>query len=155
MKNKTILILLFFVVVFSSRYSSVFGQNTPEEISDKFFKLYNEKGVDPSVDYIMSTNKWLKKDTTRIVSIKMQLKKGAAIMGQYHGYELIDKRNYSESLITYDYMMKYDMQPIKITFFYYKPKDVWQIQTFVMEEIRPQQYDPNKSKKDGDNPKKP
>ncbi len=155
MNNKSFLIVLLLSMVFTCSYSIVSAQNTPEEMSDKFFKLYVEKGVDASVDYLMSTNKWLKKDSTRIISIKMQLKKGAAIMGQFYGYELIDKRNYSESLITYDYMMKYDMQPIKITFFYYKPKDVWQIQTFVMEEIRPQQYDPAKNKKDSDNPKKP
>lgn len=154
MKNKALIIFILFSISLITNFTKLYSQTTPEEISDKFFKLYVEKGIDPSVDYLMSTNKWLKKDTTRIISIKNQLKKGAAIMGQYYGYELIDKRNYSESLITYDYMMKYDMQPIKITFFYYKPKDVWQIQTFVMEEIRPQQYDPNKVKKDGDNSKK-
>jgi uncharacterized membrane protein YcgQ (UPF0703/DUF1980 family) len=155
MKKISLLFSIFFINLLLLSSTTIYSQTTPEEITDKFFKIYVEKGTDPAVDYLISTNRWLKKDTTKIVSIKMQLKKGTAIMGQYYGYELIDKRNYSESLITYDYMMKFDMQPIKITFFYYKPKDIWQIQTFVMEEIRPQQYDPTKNKKEGENPKKP
>lgn len=104
------------------------AQAKPEEVTEHFFELYQTVGSDEAVDYVFSTNKWLNSEKVTIDNIKAQLKKGMAIIGQYYGYELIQKDSLSENFVMMSYMLRYDRQPIKFEFILYKPNDKWQIQ---------------------------
>lgn len=111
--------------------SNAFAQTEsakPEEVTTRFFELFESKGSDAAVDFVFSTNKWLNSEQATIDNIKTQLKKGIAIIGQYYGYELIEKQVMGESFVMLSYMLRYDRQPIKFTFMLYKPLDKWQIQ---------------------------
>lgn len=124
---------IFHIVVFASLLlilfpSKMFAQEKPEDVTLRFFELYESKGSDDAVDYVFSTNKWLNSDKTTIDGIKAQLKKGIAIIGQYYGYELIEKKVLGESFVLMSYMIRYDRQPIKFMFILYKPDKIWQIQ---------------------------
>jgi hypothetical protein len=104
------------------------SQEKPEDITEKFFQLFQEKSSDDAIDYVFATNKWLFGEKTTQDNIKLQLKKGIAIIGQYYGYELISKKVLSESYVSLHYMLRYDRQPIKFTFILYRPNQSWQIQ---------------------------
>jgi hypothetical protein len=106
----------------------VLSQQKPEDITEKFFQLYEEKSSDDAIDYVFATNKWLFGEKTSQDNIKAQLKKGIAIIGQYYGYELISKKALSESYVSLHYMLRYDRQPIQFIFIMYKPNQNWQIQ---------------------------
>jgi hypothetical protein len=125
-------ILIHFVLLLSLTLSvcssKVFSQDKPEDITQKFFQLYEEKSTDAAIDYVFATNKWLFGEKTTQDNIKAQLKKGIAIIGQYYGYELISKKVLSESYVSLHYMLRYDRQPIQFIFIMYKPNQSWQIQ---------------------------
>ena len=122
--NRTLLLICLFLF----HLSGISAQEKAEDISSRFFELFQEKGSDAAVDYIFSTNKWLDNDKSTVDAIKMQLKKGIAIIGQYYGYELIEKKSLGDSYVLLSYMLRYDRQPIKVVFILYTPGDLWQIQ---------------------------
>jgi hypothetical protein len=104
------------------------AQEAPEDVTRQFFELYEKTGTDQAVDYVFATNKWLNSEQATIDAIKTQLKKGISIIGQYYGYELIEKKSLGENFVMMVYMLRYDRQPIQFQFILYKPNLKWQIQ---------------------------
>lgn len=113
---------------FASATFSISAQEKAEDVTNEFFNLYENKSSDEAVDYVFATNKWLNSDKTTIDGIKAQLKKGISIIGQYYGYELIEKKDLGGNYVMLSYMLRYDRQPIKFMFILYKPNQKWQIQ---------------------------
>src|SRR5210317_923223 len=120
--------LFLLLVVILWRCPALMAQELAEDVTIHFFELYESKGSDEAVDYVFATNQWLNSERTTIDNIKTQLKKGISIIGQYYGYELIEKRSLGESFVLISYMLRYDRQPIKFTFILYRPNEKWQIQ---------------------------
>jgi len=110
------------------------AQQKAEDVTDRFFEIYSSKGSDEAVDYVFATNKWLTQEKATVDALKVQLKKGIAIIGQYYGYELIDKKVFGESYVMLSYMLRYDRQPVKFVFILYKPNDKWQIQNLKLDD---------------------
>ncbi len=129
-----ILLCVFALTCLSAKYNLTSAQEKPEDITAHFFQLFQEQSSDAAVDYFFSTNKWLNNDKTSQDNIKLQLKKGIAMLGQYYGYELIEKIVYTENYMMFNYMLRYDRQPIKFTFVLYKPNQTWQIQNLKLDE---------------------
>ena len=133
---KKLVLLVFTLLYFSfiqlgliSILASVsYAQSNPEDIINKFFDLYKNKGSDMAVDYVFSTNKWMDKNQDVVIEMKMRLKKAINIIGNYYGYELITKKSLGQSYLLYSYVVKYERQPIQFTFILYKPDKSWQIQ---------------------------
>jgi hypothetical protein len=117
--------LLFFVCTTTVQAQ----EQMPTNISKKFFEVYAAKPMD-AIDYIfsgMTLNKQVKDDIT---AIKKNLKVTIDQGGAYNGYELITEKSVGSTLKLMSYMAKYDRQPVRFIFIYYKPKDVWKIYTF-------------------------
>ncbi|MDW3645492.1 MAG: hypothetical protein R8P61_00340 [Bacteroidia bacterium] len=115
--------------------SSLSAQNTTRDITDKFFQLYTE---DPgkAIDYGFSTNKWvMEKNMAAVENVRLKLLNLINLIGDYRGYEMVNEKTIGESLKLQSYMMKYDRQPIRFTFIFYRPSDSWVVQNF--------QYDAN------------
>ncbi|MEO6851354.1 MAG: hypothetical protein ABI203_01545 [Mucilaginibacter sp.] len=104
-------------------------QGTPADISKKFFEIYSTKPMD-AIDFIFSGEKNSKDLKESITSIKKNLNATINIDGGYNGYELITEKNVGSTLKLMSYMAKYDKQPVRFVFIYYKPKDVWKVYTF-------------------------
>jgi hypothetical protein len=128
------LALLMFITILSiSVKAQSDSLNTPERICDHFFMLF-ETDTDNAVDFIFSTNKWFNTaNMPQLTEIKGKIKK-LYYLGTFRGFEVSSKKILSPSLILITYMVKYDRQPIKIEFYFYKPELRWQIQTFRFEE---------------------
>lgn len=111
------------------------AQTTTEEITDEFFRKY-EKSPMKAVDYAFETNQWMvERNKDGIDNVKTQLTSSLGLVGDYYGYEKITEKSVGDSFKLVSYMVKYDRQPVRFTFVFYKPKDKWQIQNF--------QYDDN------------
>ena len=129
---KATLILLIFLGVQTSKAQSD-TLNTPEKLCEHFFMLF-ETDSDIAVDFIFSTNKWFNTSSMpQLAESKGKIKK-LFYLGNYRGFELASKKLFSPSLVLITYIVKYDRQPIKIEFYFYKPEKNWQIQTFRFEE---------------------
>lgn len=128
MKIQTKLIMC--ILIFFLSINLTKAQSTINEITNEFFKVY-EKNPQKAVDYIFSTNNWMSKEKNYDVeNVKSQLSNFVGLVGDYYGYEKITEKSLGESLKLVSYIIKYDRQPIRFTFLFYKPKDVWKIQNF-------------------------
>ena len=133
MNRKIKLLTLLILTVLSTNILK--AQTTTEEITTEFFKTY-EKSPQKAVDYVFGTNKWMMdRNKDGIENVKTQLTSFLGLVGDYYGYEKITEKSVGESYKLVSYMIKYDRQPVRFTFVFYKPKDKWQVQNF--------QYDDN------------
>lgn len=119
------IVVLILLLFFNTKLA--FTQENPEDIPNKFFEYFTNDEVEKAVDYVFSTNIWMEKTPEAIIEIKKQLKKAVVLLGKFYGYELIESKFVGQSFVEYVYMLKYDRQPIIITFLIYKPNKKWQI----------------------------
>lgn len=109
---------------------TAFGQSNPEDIINTFFKEY-AKTPSKAVEDIYATNPWTSRIKDGIETMKQEVNKYTVdYVGKYYGYELITKKQFSESFILYSYMVKYDRQPMRFIFKLYKPNDKWTLFSF-------------------------
>jgi hypothetical protein len=125
-------LILFFIIRSFAQTSTPAVQEqpkTPAEFSKKFFEIYSAKPFD-AIDYIFSGEKTTKQLKEDIIAIKKNLKATINLVGDFDGYELITEKSIGNSFKLMSYMVKYDRQPIRFIFIYYKPKDAWKVYTF-------------------------
>src|SRR5687767_3252021 len=104
----------------------LFCQNGPHEIVDKFFRLYAEETPDAALHYLFGTSKWADESNDSLESIKLKIDSIVVKqMGDYHGHNLLLKRWIGNRLTFFSYMVRYDREPIRFEFFFYKPKNTW------------------------------
>jgi hypothetical protein len=128
MNKKIKLLTLLILTVVSTNILK--AQSTTEEITSEFFKTY-EKSPQKAVDYVFGTNKWMiDRNKDGIENVKSQLTNFLELVGDYYGYEKITEKSVGKSFKLISYMIKYDRQPMRFTFVFYKPKDKWQVQNF-------------------------
>ena len=96
---------------------------------DTFFKKYKDDGTNPAIDYLFGTNK-LFTNTSQITLLKAKLDSLRQSIGAYLGKELIVQKSASPSLVFYSYLVKYENQPLRFTFMFYKAKNDWVLYRF-------------------------
>lgn len=107
------------------------AQETPEQMISRFFDLYENEGVSPAIDDLYSSNRWADAGNEAVVELKSQLAGlDTNLVGEYYGYELLSSHNLTESFVLYIYMVKFERQPIRFIFQYYKPLDTWMTYSF-------------------------
>jgi hypothetical protein len=113
-------------------YKSI-GQTTTKEITDKYFNLYS---TDPqkAVEYGFSTDKWFDKKQDGVSNLKNKLKDLIELVGEYEGYELLSEKTAGSNIKMSTYIVRYEREPIRFTFLFYKPKDKWQVNNFSFDE---------------------
>jgi len=119
---------LFLLIFISGSIASVRAQQTSEALADTFFSYYKRAGIDKAIDYVFATNKYMKQSQEVIDNIKLRFNKATPQLGPYYGYDIFIKREAGPSYVFLSYLMKFERQPIQISFILYKPKDKWQIQ---------------------------
>lgn len=121
--------VLFIIVLFISL--SVSAQSDPTEVVEQFFTEFKEKGATVAIDNLYKPNKWISKSADGIIQLKSQLEGlNEDFVGKYYGKELTLEKKLADSFILMSYLVKYDRQPIRFTFQFYKPKDIWMIHSF-------------------------
>lgn len=126
---KRLILLLCPVVLFVCAQKVNAQQQTPADISKKFFELYAVKPMD-AIDQLFADVKKTKQVNDDITAIKKNLKVTIDQDGEYNGYELITEKGVGNTVKLLSYIVKYDKQPVRFVFVFYKPKDAWKIYTF-------------------------
>lgn len=126
--KKILLITIFSLTSFIS-----FSQNSTDELTAKFFQDF-KTDTDKALDDLFSTNKWMVENKDGTGKVKYQIREYANLVGNYLGYEKISEKSLSESLKITVYLVKYERQPFRFVFKYYKPKENWMIYNFSFDE---------------------
>lgn len=122
------------IVLLISTSCSLFAQAKPQDLIDAFFATY-EKDAGKAVKELYATNKWtdrVKDDIDKVVGTINGFTE--SYMGKYYGYELITKKKFAESFELYSYLIKYDRQPIRFIFKFYKPNDKWVLYSYAFDD---------------------
>ena len=120
---KKLLILLLIITSLN-----VWSQNKPKEQVEKFFTEYQEQSATVAIDNLYKTNQWMNRAADAITDLKTKMEGlNNDFVGEFYGYELILEKKLGDSFILLSYLGKYDRQPIRFTFEFYKPNDTWKI----------------------------
>jgi hypothetical protein len=68
------------------------------------------------------------KDQTDALGLK--LKNTIAIIGEFYSHQKIKKVSVGNDLVMHSYLVKYDRQPLRFIFTFYRPGDTWRLQNF-------------------------
>jgi hypothetical protein len=126
-------ILFFGLVIFFVIGSNLltFGQSTAQSLIDKFFNNYETKGAIIALEELYKTNSWNSHITDDITNIKNKLAGyNEELVGKYYGYIFLDKIESVNCFSIYTYLLKFDRQPLRLTFKLYKPNDKWVLYSF-------------------------
>ncbi|QSS97898.1 hypothetical protein [Psychroflexus sp. ALD_RP9] len=124
-------ILLVLTVLISS---NVYCQSSPQLLIDTFFETY-KSNPGKAVKELYDTNKWNKRIKDKIDQIVVTVNGFTeSYMGKYYGRELITTKKFSESFVLYSYLVKYDRQPIRFIFKFYKPNDKWLLYSYSLDD---------------------
>ncbi|MDH3698933.1 MAG: hypothetical protein OER83_06305 [Flavobacteriaceae bacterium] len=137
MKIKISLIYFFLGFCF---LNSLYGQTSHETITQEFFKQY---ALDPlkAFDFAFSTNKWMDRNQDAVDNLKNQYANLLPLIGQYHGYDLLVEKDIGGHLKLQSFFLRYDRQPIRLTFVLYKPNDRWQVQNLKYDDNLPEELE--------------
>jgi len=118
------------LVVFIFSFFNGFAQDDPQKLIDEFFNRYQAKNPSDAVDYIFSTNKWMTGSKDQIDNIKIKLNSAVKVLGTYYGFTLLGKKNAGDHLIIYRILARYERQPLRFNFTFYKANDHWVLYNF-------------------------
>jgi len=127
--------LLFLFTLLISTLISCANNQSEEPIKDSelkniisnFFKKY-ENSPEAAIDYICSTNKTFTPEQTS--DLKNKLLAIQSKIGKFQEIEQITSKQTSKSLILYSYLVKHEIQPLRVTFIFYKPNKQWILYKF-------------------------
>jgi hypothetical protein len=129
---KTIIVLIVTILSSTLGLNAQSSTNTEtQKIVDEFFKTYKRKGHAEAIYDLLGTNTWNAGKSAENVSAKLTDLMDQ--IGEYYGYEKINESTYGTSVIQYTYLVKYERQPIKFQFRFYRPDKKWKTQGFEFE----------------------
>jgi hypothetical protein len=111
-------------------FNTTTAQTEPSMIVDDFFIEYSNGNIDKALNDIFSTNSWLNQSNEQVVNLEKQLNKIIGLLGEYHGHELVSKKSIGNSLVLYQFLVKYDRQPLRFSFLLYNSDTKWRLQNF-------------------------
>ncbi|TDY14288.1 hypothetical protein [Meridianimaribacter flavus] len=122
------------IIIMILASSNLFAQSSPQKLIDTFFETY-KKDAGKAVKDLYATNKWterIKDDIDKIIGTVNGFTE--SYMGKYYGHELITTKKFAESFVLYSYLVKYDRQPIRFIFKFYKPNDDWVLYSYSLDD---------------------
>lgn len=122
---------LFTLVLIALFSTQCFAQINPDRIVESFFKEYEKEGSTKALNTLYESNKWIDPNGSALISLKEQMETLTEdFIGKFRGYELIVEKKLADSYILRSYLVKYDRQPIRFTFQFYRPDKEWMLFSF-------------------------
>jgi hypothetical protein len=107
------------------------AESDPEELVDRFFDTYLSEGTSVALDELYSTNEWImERKRDDVEQLKSQFANLSSLVGEYCGKDLITRKELGKSFVLISYLVRYERQPMRFTFEFYRPRDSWNVFSF-------------------------
>ncbi len=114
------------ILLFVLSTSIALAQASPRAGVDKFFKEALGGGSDAAISNAFASNKWMQLSGDAIVNLQDQM---AGLtedtFGKLYGHEVVKEKKLGENYVMLVAMARYDRQPIRFIFEYYRPNGQW------------------------------
>jgi len=130
MKTIKVILLLFLMFNCGTKSQSNSSFETPESIIEQFFLDYRKGQIEQAIIFLFSSNEYVDMENEEIKKLKSNMKETAEALGTYYDEVLINKVSITDAYVLYSYMVKYDRQPLRFSFLFYKANDKWRMQNF-------------------------
>ena len=130
MKKGHFITFVFVSVFIFNCKNNACGQSSPDDLIKNFFAKFEKEKPDSAIDGIYATNKFNIGLKTEIKNMESKLAESIVPFGKYQGNEFIVKKSVGESFVIYSYLIKYEREPIRFLFVFYKPKNDWLLYSF-------------------------
>jgi len=97
----------------------------PTEAAAAFLDAVKAGKIDGAYDQLMEGSHLPKDQPKAVEATKKQTKSQLTKFGEILGHDLLDERQYGESLVRLVYLMKSAKQPTVWIFHFYRPKKDW------------------------------
>jgi len=121
--SKTAITIIFLLCSFQVSYS----QETPEQITKKFFDLYRQGNIEKSMNYLFTYS--IDADQSNDNTTQL-IKKQWDQVGRFYGEELLWKKNAGPNVIMYTFLVRHHVSPLLFRILFYKANNHWQVQSF-------------------------
>jgi hypothetical protein len=116
--------LLFFL---SISVSSAQTKDDGQELINRFFDLYKNKGYEYALKYAFETNKWINAEGDEMLAVSVRLGKQVAPLGEYLGNEELRSISVGTRFRIVSYFAYYQREPLRFIFELYKNASGWEI----------------------------
>lgn len=134
---KLIVRFILFILIFQV---PLFSNEEPENIVSNFFSLYKERGNEPAIDYLFSNNPVLYSKGESIHNLKLTITNIEKLLGKMIEYKIIKNLDIDNSLKIIITLVKYDRQPLRFLFVFYKPDKKWVTYRFEIDTSFPDNF---------------
>ena len=111
--------------------TTCFAEVTPyQKDVDAFFKSLEANKPTQAINDLFKSNPWIKNNPESIKQLELKFESVVSMIGKYCGYDYLCETTIKDRIAHITYFAYYERQPIKLTFTFYKPEDVWQLQSF-------------------------
>lgn len=97
----------------------------PEKIIQNFFVLYTERGSDNAIDYLFSNNPAIYSRADSVHSLKKTFQNIEKFIGPYKSYRIAYFQNVEDILQVFIVIVRFEKQPLRYLFVFYKPENKW------------------------------
>ncbi len=131
MKKIELILFCIFILISCNHDENSLNTQSPQKHLDSFFSTIKDQDINIALDSLFATNeRFIKESKSDVDNVKLQLSNMIAVIGKYRGAEIIFHDKIGESLFIYSYLVKYDKQPLRFTFVFYKANDKWMLYNF-------------------------
>jgi hypothetical protein len=109
---------------------SAMAQTTPGKMINQFFDDFGAGNPGTALDNLYTNMPWASEIGDEVANLKTQFVGLQGLVGSYNGHVLLAKKEVAATFAIYSYMVKFDRQPVRFIFEFYKPKEEWTLYSF-------------------------
>ena len=123
-----------FSVVFLFALQGVSAQETPEKIIEKFFRDCQQGDPGIALDNLYKHMPWADRIKDDLDKMRSQFAGLQSLVGNYYGNNLIIRKELVGTISLYTYLGRFERQPVRFMFKFYKPQDQWFLYGFAYDD---------------------
>ncbi len=101
----------------------------PKVHLENFFHELERDSIASGFASLFSTNPYLQ-NVEQMEKLVLEYGVTKKLLGKYYGYEILKEYIMGSCLVQYFVLAKYERQPMRFRFVFYKPTDKWVLHTF-------------------------